>query len=163
QNRQYTECVPVTRNVKQTVTEMVQEVKPVTQQVSVTVMKSVPTQVTRQVVSCTPQMVSVPPSCCNPCGGTVCQMVPTVHNIVSTVMTCVPEQQVQNVTTYVANYRQVSREVTAPVTTVEQVVRNVQVPVCQYQAQEQEVTVQVPVTRSVVEKYNVTVSELVPQ
>jgi hypothetical protein len=159
--------VPEVRNVQQTVTVNVPEVRQEKRQATVVSFQQVPEVVTRQVTCMQPQQVQVPvpPSCCNPCGGisVVCQMVPVTQNVQQTVLRCVPQQHVQEYTVNVTHFRPEQRNVTVPVYSTRQEVRSVTVPVTTCQAQQRTVTVNVPVTRPVTERYTATVVEMVPQ
>jgi hypothetical protein len=163
QSREVVELYPVTRQVKQKVQEMEQVLTPTEVERVWTTFERVATPVVRDVVCYVPQMVSLPPSCCNPCGATICKMVATVRKENFTQWTCVPKQHRAKEKVTVCSWRPVEREVMVAVTTCERRVRNIQVPVCSMQESTEEITVQVPVQRSRVENIQVQVCNLVPR
>jgi hypothetical protein len=163
QPRELVEWVPVTRNVKQTVQEMERVITPTDVERVWTTYKQVATPVVRDVVRCMPQVVEVPPSCCNPCGSTCVRMVRTVSKETVTEYTCVPEVHRAKEKINVVSWKPVTRDVMVPVTTCERQVRKVNVPVCTLQESTEEINVMVPVRKSREETVDVQVCNLVPR
>ncbi len=140
--------VPEYKTVQRQITVMVPEVHAVQQQRTVCVMKQVSEVVPYQVTTCQQQMVQVAPSCCNPCGSTVCQMVPVTQTCYRTVVRCVPEQHVETYTVNVCSYKPTTQTVSEQVCSMRTEERSQQVAVCSYQNKVETVTVNVQVTRS---------------
>jgi hypothetical protein len=157
QNSTTRELVAVPGTTKQTVWECRPVTTPTVVDRYYTTMKQVATPAVRNVMCYTPQVVSIPPSCCNPCGSTCTQMVPSVRQEAYTMWTCVPEVHKYQETVNVVTWHRYSREVEVPTVSYKWVEKPIKVPVCSWVEETVEVKKQVPVLRSREENYEITV------